>query len=475
MSGFSDYDKYDALGLAELVRKGAVKPEDLLDEAIARTEKVNPKINAVVLKHYDEAKRQIADGLPEGKFKGVPFLLKDLHLLLDGTVTSFGSGAFRDYKADHNSTLTQRYLDAGLVVFGKTNSPEFGLSVTTEPHLYGPTRNPWDVTRSAGGSSGGAAAAVAAGLVPCANASDGGGSIRIPASACGLFGLKPTRARTPMGPDRGEGWAGMSISHVVSRSVRDSAAMLDVTHGPADGDPYAAPAFTGSYLEEVSTAPGKLRISFTTKRPNGSQSHKDVVTAIEATAKLLADLGHHVEEAAPGIDVDEMAKHQGTIIGGNVAMTLRSRAAQLGRDLAKEEIEKFTHLVTELAKTRSAADYAAATLYIHQMGRKFAAYHERHDIHLSPTLSLPPVPLRALDTMSDDIGAYLALSAEYVPSVGIYNMTGQPSMSVPLHWNGDGLPIGAMFTGRFGDEATLFRLAGQLESAQPWAQKRPTL
>ncbi len=475
MSGFSDYEKFDALGLAELVRKSAVKPEELLDEAIARTERINPRINAVVLKHYDEAKRQIADGLPDGKFKGVPFLLKDLHLLLDGTITSYGSAAYRDNRADHNSTLTERYLAAGLVIFGKSNSPEFGLSVTTEPRLYGPTRNPWNVAHSAGGSSGGAAAAVAAGIVPAANASDGGGSIRIPAAACGLFGMKPTRARTPMGPDRSEGWAGMSISHVVSRSVRDSAAMLDVTHGPAQGDAYAAPAFTGSYLDEVSRAPGKLRISFTTKRVNGTQSHRDVVTAVEATAKLLADLGHHVEEDAPKVDVDEMTKHQALLVGANTLLALRQRGAQLGREITKDDVEKFTYLVAELAKLRGGADYAEATLYMHQMGRKFATYHERYDVHLSPTLSLPPIRLGVLDTMSDDVAGYLATSTEYVPSVGIYNMTGQPSMSVPLHWNVNGLPTGVMFSGRFGDEATLFRLAGQLEAAQPWWGKRPKL
>lgn len=475
MGGFSDYGKYDALGLADLVRKRAVKPEELLDEAIARTERVNPKINAVVLKHYDEARARIARGLPQGPFAGVPFLLKDLHLLLDGTVTSYGSALFRNEKADHDSTLTERYLAAGLVVFGKTNSPEFGLSVSTEPRLYGPTRNPWNVEHSAGGSSGGAAAAVAAGIVPVANASDGGGSIRIPAAACGVFGMKPTRGRTPMGPDRGEGWAGMSISHVVSRSVRDSAAMLDVTHGAAPGDPYAAPAYAGSYLGEVTTGPGKLRISFTTKRPNGAQCHKDVVAAIEETAKLLADLGHHIEEAAPAIDTDEMSKHQATIIGANVALTLRSRAAQIGREVTKDDIETFTSLIAEAAKTRASTDYADATLYIHRMGRQFAAYHRRYDAHLSPTLGHPPIGLGILDTMSSDVAAYLRASAEYVPSVGIYNMTGQPAMSMPLHWNAEGLPVGVMFSGRFGDEATLFRLAGQLETARPWWHRRPTI
>ncbi len=474
MSGFTDYDKYDGLGLAELVAKREVKPEELLDEAIARTEKINPKINAVVLKHYDEARAQIARGLPEGPYKGVPFLMKDLHLLLDGTITSFGSAAFKANKADHNSTLTDRYLASGLVIFGKTNSPEFGLMPTTEPRLYGPTHNPWDLTRSPGGSSGGAAAAVAAGLVPVANASDGGGSIRVPAAACGVFGIKPTRARTPMGPDRGEGWGGMSIAHVVSRSVRDSAAMLDATHGPAEGDPYAAPAFTGSFLAEASKAPGKLRIAFSTKRPNGTTCHKDVVAAIEETAKLLASLGHEVEEAAPEIDTEEMSKHQAALIGSNIALTVRQRAAALGRELG-DDIEPFTLLVATAAKAQSGADYADAMLYVHQMGRKMAAFHERYDIYLSATLATPPIPLKTLDTTSSDIGAIMRNMAEYLPNIGVYNMTGQPSMSVPLAWNAADLPLGMMFTARFGDEATLFRLAGQLETARPWKDKRPKL
>ncbi|HEX7777026.1 MAG TPA: amidase family protein, partial [Parvibaculum sp.] len=284
-----------------------------------------------------------------------------------------------------------------------------------------------------------------------------------------------SRARTPMGPDRGEGWSGMSISHVVSRSVRDSAAMLDATHGPAAGDPYAAPAYAGSYLEETKKAPGKLSVSFTAKRPNGTTCHKDVVAAIEWTAKLLADLGHHVEEAAPAIDVNEVAKHQATLIGANVLMSLRSRAAQLGRELTGDDVEVFTSLVAESAKMRSSADYAESVLFIHQLGRKLAGYHERYDIHLSPTLAAPPVKLGVLNTMSADVGAYLAASAEYMPNIGIYNMTGQPSMSVPLHWNGDGLPLGMMFTGRFGEEAMLFRLAAQLEKAQPWKDRRPVL
>ncbi|PKQ06342.1 MAG: amidase [Alphaproteobacteria bacterium HGW-Alphaproteobacteria-12] len=475
MSGFSDYDKHDGLGLAALVKRGDVAAADLLDEAIARTEALNPKINAVIMKHYDEARAQIGRGLPEGPFKGVPFLLKDLHLLLKDTVTTYGSALFEGNKADHNSTLTERYLKAGLVIFGKTNSPEFGLAGTTEPRLYGPTRNPWNLAHSPGGSSGGAAAAVAAGILPFANASDGGGSIRIPASACGLFGMKPTRGRTPMGPDRGEGWAGMSIAHVVSRSVRDSAAVLDATAGAEPGDPYAAPAQARPYLEEVSAKPARLRIAFTTRRPNGTTCHPDAVTAVEEAAKLCESLGHAVEEASPVFDQEELSKHQATIVGANVALTLRQRAAQLGRDVGMNDVEHITWLISQAALLRNSTDYADGTLFIHQLGRKMAGFHETYDIYLAPTLGLPPVELGKLDMMGEDVGAYLQLSGEYMPGTAIFNMTGQPSMSMPLHWNGDGLPIGTMFTGRFGDEATLYRLAAQLEEARPWADKRPKL
>ncbi len=472
---FAEYDQYDGLGLADLVAKKAVSPEDLLDEAITRTEKLNPKLNAIVHKHYDEARAQIAKGLPKGPFTGVPFLLKDLHLLLKDTITTFGSAAYLDNMADHNSTLTDRYLAAGLVIFGKTNSPEFGLAPTTEPRLYGPTHNPWDLTRSPGGSSGGAAAAVAAGLLPVANASDGGGSIRVPASACDLFGMKPTRARTPMGPDRAEGWASMSIAHVVSRSVRDSAAMLDATHGPELGDPYACPAPNGTFLDAVTKAPGKLRIAFSAKRPDGSTVQKEIADAILATAKLLESLGHDVVEDAPKIDPSEMAKHQGALISPNIALTLRQRAATLGRKITANDIENFTMLVAENAKGISSADYAEAQLYIHQMGRRMAAFHTKYDVYLSATLGTPPQLLKTLDTMTSDVLTFIKNMVEYVPGIGVYNMTGQPSMSMPLAWSADNLPLGLMFTGRFGEETTLFSLAGQLETAQPWKDRRPTL
>jgi len=473
MSGFKEYEDYDALGLAELVSKGDVSPTELLDEAIDRTEKLNPKLNAIVLKHYDEAKQLIADGLPDGPFKGVPFLLKDLHLLWKGTVTSFGSAAWDGYVADHNTTLTDRYLKSGLVVFGKTNSPELGLAGTTEPRLYGATHNPWNLEHSPGGSSGGAAAAVAAGILPVANASDGGGSIRIPASACGLFGIKPTRGRTPIGPDRGEGWGGMSISHAVSRTVRDSAALLDATTGEAPGDPYASPTPVRSFLEEVSTPTGKLRIAFNTKRPDGSKPETEIEQAILNAAKLCEELGHDVVEAAPTLDPQAMGDAQATLIGANVALTLQQRGEALGRSLTQNDVENITWLIADTAKSRSSVDYANASLFIHQMGRLMGTFMKTHDVYLCPVLGTPPPKLGVLSMMTEDVGDYLESITRIMPYAGLFNMTGQPSMSVPLHWTSDGLPVGAMFTGRFGDDATLFRLAAQLEEALPWKNRRP--
>lgn len=475
MGGFAEYDDYDALGLAALVAAGEVSPGELLDEAIARLEAVNGTLNAVTLKHYDEARAAIDAGLPKGPFRGVPFLLKDLHLLMRGTVTTYGSASFRDNVADHDSTLTERYRQAGLVIFGKTNTPEFGLAGTTEPRLFGPTRNPWNTEHSPGGSSGGAAAAVAAGVLPIANASDGGGSIRIPAAACGLFGMKPTRARTPMGPDRGEGWGGMSISHAVSRTVRDNAALLDATSGPAPGDPYAAPPPARPFLDEAATDPAPLRIAMTATGPNGSTCDGEVRTGLDATVRLLEDLGHRVEEAAPPIDAAEMAFAQVSLIASNIALTLDQRAETLGRPVSQQDVERITWAIAENGRGLAGADYARGSLLIHRFGRAVAGFMADYDVLLSPTLALPPVPLGTVNMDSDDIAAYLDINARYMPYTALFNMTGQPSMSVPLHWTPQGLPVGMMFTGRFGDEATLFRLAGQLERASPWQHRRPSV
>src|SRR5271168_3871597 len=290
---FKEYSDYDAVGLAGLVRSKEVSARELLDEAVARTAKVDPQINAVVVKHYDYAERQIENGLPDGPFTGVPFLLKDLDLL-QGTRTTFGASIYKDDVADHTGTLAQRFLNAGLTIFGKSSSPEFGLMPTTESRLHGPTRNPWNLAHSSGGSSGGAGAAVAARILPVAHASDGGGSIRIPASASGVFGMKPSRARNPLGPDRGEGWGGFSCGHVVSISVRDSAVMLDAIHGPEISSPYVAPPPERLFSQEVGRDPGRLRIAFTDKSPHGEAIDPEIAAAVRDVAALLAALGHHV-------------------------------------------------------------------------------------------------------------------------------------------------------------------------------------
>jgi amidase len=473
MAGFKEFDRYDALGLAELTRKGDVSPSELLEEAIARLDAVEPKLNSTSVRHDDFARRQIAHGLPDGPFRGVPFLLKDLTVLA-GTRTTYGSCAFKDNIVDHSSTLAERYLQCGFTIFGKTSAPEFGLAFTTEPVAYGPTRNPWNLDHSTGGSSGGAAAVVAARILPIVHATDGGGSIRVPAACCGVFGLKPTRARTPLGPDRLEGWAGMSVAHAISVTVRDSAALLDAVAGPELGSPYAAPAQERPYREEVGRDPGALRIAFTDRHADGSTIDPEIAAATRATAALLDMLGHHVEEKAPVLTVDARAA-QRAIICGHIAVTLQQRSAQLGRALTLEDVEYVTLTMSEIGAKMTAPDYVAATTTIHQAGRQLAQFFENFDILLTPTVALPVLPLGALDMMSKDMRVFSQLTTRYTPWTALFNMTGQPSMSVPLAWTASGLPIGMMFTARFGDEATLFRLAGQLEQAQQWRQRKPPI
>ena len=465
MSGFSDYDNFDALGLADLVRKGDVAPVELLEEAISRTENINGSINAVVHKHYDEARASINAGLPDGPFKGVPFLLKDLHLLLQGTTTTFGSSFFKDNIADHDSTLVSRYKQAGLVIFGKTNSPELGLMPVTEPRLFGPSRNPWDLDRTPGGSSGGASAAVAGGIVPMANASDGGGSIRIPAACTGLVGLKPTRGRTPMGPDRGEGWGGQSISHVVSKTVRDSAAMLDATTGPEPGNPYEAPYFAGTFLAAVEQDPGKLRIALCKNKLGDGQFSAEVGAAVEEIGKLLVNMGHEVEEAEPEYDRQACQRAGLVIIATNTALAVKMRAEALGREVTDQDIEPGTGYLIEMVKGFDADDYARATLVNHQVGRALGRFHERFDLILAPTLSQVPVPIAFMQQHENGIGEFMADTA-------LFNQTGQPSISLPLCWSANNLPIGIMLSAAFGNDALLLGIAGQLEQTRPWHERR---
>ncbi len=470
-----EYESHDGLALAELVRSGEVQPKELLDAALERMERHEPTLNAVPIPMVEHARAAIEAGLPQGPFTGVPFLLKDLHLFWEGVRTTNGSQLFADHVPDHDSELTERYRAAGLVTFGKSLSPEFGITPTSESTLFGDTRNPWNPEHSAGGSSGGAAAAVAAGYLPLANASDGGGSIRIPAAACGLFGMKPTRGRTPMGPDVGEGWAGMSIVHAVSRSVRDNAALLDATAGPDLGAPYVAPPPVRPYLDEVGRPPGRLRISFQRATWNGTPTHPDCVAAVEDAARLCEKLGHEVLERTLEVDQDAMRTASMTIIPTNLLVSLEDRAEALGRPLAESDVEPGTWGMANAARSRSAADYVRAVKGIHRVGRQVARFMNDVDVILTPTLGVPPATLGTLSLSNPNPGANIGALLQTVGFTQLFNASGNPAMSVPLCWNEAGLPIGIQFAGRFGDEGTLFRLAGQLEQARPWFGRRPPI
>jgi amidase len=468
---FKEFGGYDAVGLAELVRKKQVSAGELLDEAIARTAKVDPQINAVVVKHYDYAKKQIDRGLPDGPFTGVPFLLKDIDILA-GTVTTSGASIFRDNVADHTGTLAQRFLETGVAIFGKSSSPEFGLMPTTESRLFGPTRNPWNLAHSSGGSSGGAAAAVAARILPMAHGSDGGGSIRIPASASGVFGMKPTRARNPLGPDRGEGWGGFSCGHVVSISVRDSAVMMDAIHGPEPSSLYVAPPPERPFSQEVGRDPGRLRIAFTDKSPYGEAIDPEIAAAVRDVAAMLAKLGHHIEERAPTLAADPAAVMT-VIAGASTALAVRQAEARFGRKMTGNDLEVLTLASAHNAQNTSAIDYVAAQLSAFHISRGLAEFFKTCDVFLCPTLCSPPLKIGELNTMSEDLSHIAPTLRRYMPATSMFNMSGQPAMSVPLAWNKAGLPLGMMFSAKLGDEATLFRLASQLEQQRPWKDKLP--
>lgn len=468
-----EYESLDAVALAEHVAQGDTSPSELLEAAIQRMEKRDPALGSIAIPMLDEARDAIAAGLPEGRFRGVPFLLKDLHLNVPGVRTTNGCAMFADFVARTESTLSRRYREAGLVTFGRSASPEFGLTTATESRLFGVTRNPWNREHTSGGSSGGASAAVAAGIVPCANASDGGGSIRVPAACCGLFGMKPTRGRTPMGPDKGEGWAGMSAVHVVSRSVRDSAAMLDATAGPEAGAPYQAPLPARPWQDEASRDPGSLRIAVQREPWNGSPVDADCVTALDDAIALCESLGHHVEEAPLVVDPESLGQATTTIIGTSLRATLEARARELGRALREDDVEPGSWMMSEIGRARSAVDYVNAVQTVHAAGLAAGGHLARFDLILSPTMASPPSRVGVLSLSNPDPGARLVPLLQSIGFTQLFNATGQPAMSVPLHWNEAGLPIGIQFAGRFGDEATLFRLAGQLEAARPWFERRP--
>ena len=464
----SEYFSYDALGLAELVRTKQISSTELLELAIALTEKLDPKLNAVPIKHFELARENLKNNTDSGIFNGVPFLLKDLNNYLKGTVTSGGSRVLENITADHTSELVKRTLDSGLNIFGKTNSPELGLTVTTEPVLYGPTRNPWDLDRSSGGSSGGASSAVAAGIIPMAQASDGGGSIRIPASCCGLFGLKPTRARTPLGPVSLEGWGGQSIFHCVSVSVRDSAALLDVTSGPEKGAPYRSAYQEKSFLEQINIEPGNLKIGYL--EDSSISVDEDVEEVMNSTIDLCQKLGHSVESTKINFSSEEISLAIITIISSNVSYAVKSQSDQTGREVSNEYFENVTLQMAENGNNFSASDYVNAIKINHRLGQELEKMFDQYDVLLSPVLASPPVKIGTIDMNTNDMKTYVERLTKYSPFTGIFNQSGQPSMSVPLFRTKDNLPVGSMFSAAFGNENLLFSLAGQLEQAQPWVK-----
>jgi len=465
----------DGLALGEKVRAGKISADELVQAAIDRIEAHNPELNAVVTKVYDQALEAAKQPVADGPFAGVPFLLKDLGGSLAGVPFTGGSRFFKDVCPPVDSVLVQRYKAAGLIPLGRTNTPEFGLNASTEPVLFGPTRNPWNTEKSPGGSSGGSAAAVAAGLVPLAHASDGGGSIRIPASCCGLFGLKTTRARNTMAPYLGENLAGGAVEHVVSRTVRDSAAALDATAGPAPGDPYMAPPPKRPFLDEVGTEPRRLKIAIATNAFNGLPVHQDCTQAAEEAGKLCEDLGHIVEPASPIFDASQLDDDYNMLFAVGASANIRQRAKAIGRELDPESFERVTWAMMNKAQGLGAIDYVQLLNRLHGISREIAAFFGDYDLLLTPTLAQPPVPLGHLDMMMDDLDAYVDRLWRFAAFTYQFNVTGQPAMSVPLHWNDDNLPIGVQFVGAYGDEATLFQLAGQLERAASWHGRHPPI
>lgn len=470
-----DLARVDAIGQADLVRQGEISALELVEAAIARVERLNPGLNAVITPMFEQARDAARGNLPAGPLAGAPFLLKDLGAVAwSGVRMAAGTSLLRDNVPDHDSYLVQRYRQAGLIVLGKTNAPELGLLPITEPRLFGPTLNPWSADHTPGGSSGGSAAAVASGMVPAAHGNDGGGSIRIPAACCGLFGLKPTRARSTFGPDCGESHGGVAAEHALTRSVRDSAALLDAIAGPAPGDPYCAPLPDRPFADEVGADPGALRIAFSTRALRGSDVHPDCVQAVLNAAHLCEDLGHSVEEEAPPVDGSQFERMFLTVYASGLAAGVDDIGAQCGREVTEDDLEPVTWSFYQTGKACSASDYLMALDGLQRIARTVADFLVQHDLWLTPALGQPPLPLGSVDLPPDRLmteGMERILS--FVAFTPIANTCGVPAMSVPLHWSAEGLPIGTQFIAPFGDEATLLRLAAQLEEARPWADRLP--
>jgi len=475
MISLRDYASYDGLGLAQLVARKEVTPDELAAAAREAVAKVNPKINAVLGTLAAESSAAIRQGLPAGPFTGVPLLIKEILLHAKGVRCEMGSKLAQGFVPDADTELMARFRRAGLVLVGTTQTPDFGYNPTTEPRAFGPVHNPWDLGRSPGGSSGGSGAAVAAGIVPVAHANDGGGSIRIPASCDGLVGLKPSRDRVPSGPDYGDPLCGLACEFVLTRSVRDAAAMLDAVAGPDIGAPGHPAPPARPYREEVATPPGRLRIAWTATPASGARIDPECEKAVHDTVRLLESLGHTLIEDRPRFDWNVFLENVHVIWTAFAVTSIDFTVAASGRKLGPDNLEAVTLACYEDGKRYSAADLINAMAHGTIVSRQVGAFFEKVDAFITPTIARPPAPLGEIN---QDRGAMTAKEwthqvFAYAPFTPLFNTTGQPAISLPLHWSASGLPIGVQIAGRFGDEATLLRLAAQLEQARPWAAKRP--
>jgi amidase len=471
----------DATEQARLIRDGEASPGELLEDAIARVERLNPQLNAVIHPLFEQAREEAANELPDGPFRGVPFLVKDLSCYMAGAPVHEGMRALREagHLADHDMWLARRLRQAGFVILGRTNAPELGILPTTEPVAYGATHNPWDLERSPGGSSGGSAAAVAAGLVAAAHANDGGGSIRIPASHCGLVGLKPSRGRVSLAPDFGDVMSGLVAELAVTRSVRDTAAILDAVHGPAPGDPYAAPPPLRPYVDELGADPGRLRVGLMTAPPGGQfATHPECVTAAEYAAALLEELGHDVERSYPNEldDPDQVASFLVRWTGG-IDWNLKYWSAVLGRELGPNDVEPSTWALAEQGRSHSAGDLLRTMEHAQASSRRIAAWwgDDGFDLLLTPTCAEPPPRLGEFDAPPDNPLAPIMRAIPFATFTSTFNVTGQPAISLPLHQTPDGLPVGIQLVAAYGREDVLLRVAAQLEQVRPWADRTPPI
>jgi amidase len=472
---FTDYADYDAVGLAALIEAGHVSAAEAVEAAIERIERHNPALNAVVYKAYDEARAAARAGLPPGPFHGVPFLIKDLGMTVAGWPNSHGSRFARDLADTEDSGLVRRYRASGAAFLGKTNTPEFGITGTTEGAHLGPCRNPWNPDHIAGGSSGGSAAAVAAGLVPLAHASDGLGSIRIPAACCGLVGLKVTRDRNPNLPDGYDYAFGRVVDHVVSRTVRDSAAMLDVTGVPEPASPYPAPPKSGPFVDEVGRAVGRLRIAWSSETPRGQAIDPEVEGALHATVERLKSLGHEVVEKGLGLDYRALYRAMAAPGAANFAAGMRRLIERVGREPEQDELEPLTWASLKAGRRVSGEEALLGLQEMRRINRDILALFEDFDVYLTPVMGTPPPPIGYIDPVRLTPREVNRRQAEVFPFTPPFNASGQPSISLPLAWSASGLPIGMMFTARYADEATLLRLAGQMEKEMPWKDRRPRI